>query len=78
MGKAEEIKVEITQVFNNNDFITLQPMRAGKEHGTAFEVQGKTFNKSFKHKTAKPEGNMELDKAMFQVKKKSNQSSLTK
>lgn len=72
MASKEEIKVEIAQVFDNNDTLTLQPMKDGKETGTAFDIKGKSFMRSFHARTAKPEGLQELNKASFQVKKKSS------
>lgn len=72
MASKVEIKVEIAQVFNNNDTLTLQPMKDGKEDGKPFEIRGKSFMRSFHSRTAKPEGTQELNKAQFQVKKKSS------
>jgi hypothetical protein len=72
MAKTEEIKVEISPVFTNNDVLTLQPLKDGKETGTAFDIQGKSFNRSFKAFTAKPAGTQETAKAKFVVKKKSD------
>lgn len=70
MANKEEIKISIAPTYTNNDLVTLVALRDGKEHGQPFTIGGKSFMKSFQHKTAKPEGLQDIANAKFQVKKK--------
>lgn len=52
------------------DKLTLKRLSEGKEIGEEFTVNRVTFNSSFRSKTAKPDGLVEMAEAKFVVKKK--------
>lgn len=52
------------------DKFTLQLLKDGQPVGVAFEINRLTFDKTYKAKTAKPEGSAEVSEAKYIVKKK--------